>query len=175
MRAKTLPLVGIGMMLVATVAVGYLVSRPALFVGQKSMPVFMGEGITVQRASKGITAIKAERAVKVERAMKAVSQPVTQPKIAAPLPILPPQVSCRILPEYPLSALEQGRQGTALLSVYVGVSGTPERIEIRSSSGVSELDRSALAAVSQWKFAPATQGGRAMASWFELPVRFEIK
>jgi protein TonB len=169
MKAKTVSLVAMGMILVAAIAVSYLISRPALFVSQKSMPVFMGEEVVIHKA---VTAVKAKTVVK---AAKAVSSPMPQPKVATPLPILPPRISYRVLPNYPVSALEQGLEGTAVLSIYVGLSGDPKQVEVKSSSGVAELDQSAATAVSQWKFAPATQGGKAIASWFELPVSFKIK
>jgi TonB family protein len=180
MNIKSLPLISIGMILVAAIAVSYLISRPALFLRESSMPVFMGEEITVvQKGVEGVRgvekAVKAQKAIKAERASRVISQPVPQPKVAAPLPILPPSISHRILPEYPVSALEQGLEGTVLLSIYVGMNGSAKKVEVKNSSGVSELDTSAVKAVSQWKFNPAAQGGKAVASWFEFPVRFEVK
>ena len=147
----------------AAIAVGYLISRPGLFVSQREMPIFMGEEIVIHKTASAV------------KATKVVSTPVPQPKVATPLPIFPPRISYRVLPSYPASALGQGLGGTAILSVYVGLRGDPEKVKVKSSSGVAELDQSAASAVSQWKFAPATQGGKALASWFELPVRFEVK
>jgi TonB family protein len=163
MKTKTIPLVAIGVILMAAIAVSFLISRPGLFVSQREMPIFMGEEIVVH---KTVSAIKAA---------KAISTPMPQPKVATPLPIFPPRISYRVLPDYPTSALEQGLGGTTILSIYVGLRGDSEKVEIKSSSGVAELDRSAATAVSQWKFVPATQGGKAIASWFELPVRFEVR
>ena len=163
MKTKTISLIAVGIILTAAIAVSYLISRPGLFVSQREMPIFMGEEIVVH---KTVSAVKAA---------KAVSTPMPQPKVVTPLLIFPPRISYRVLPNYPASALEQGLGGTAVLSIYVGLRGDPEKIEVKSSSGVAELDQSAATAVSQWKFVPATQGGKAMASWFELPVRFEVK
>jgi TonB family protein len=164
MKTKTLSLISIAAVLTAAVMVSYLMTRPALFVKESSIPIFMGEELIIQKAAeKTVTAVKVQ------------SVPAPVPKVAAPLPILPPRVSYRVLPEYPVSALQQGLQGTAILSIYVGLSGAAERVELKSSSGVAELDRSAVAAVSEWKFNPAIRGGAAIASWFEVPVRFAIK
>lgn len=174
MSARNLSLVAVGIILLAALTVGFLVSRPALWVRNRNIPVFAGEEITV----KAVTAIKSKTALKVERAVKAVkakTMPVLEPKLATPLPIFPPKIFYRVLPEYPVSALEQGLEGTTLLSIYIGAAGKPEKVEIKSSSGVAELDQSAVAAVSEWKFNPASQGGAAIASWFEIPVRFEVK
>ena len=84
-------------------------------------------------------------------------------------------VALKVLPVYPASALEKNLSGTVLLAVYVGMNGQPEKIETRSTSGIAELDEAARTAVAQWKFAPATQGGMALISWFEVPVRFAIR
>jgi len=177
MKTKNISMVAVGTILAAVVVVSYLMARPALFVRESSLPVFMGEEVIIQKSTdKTVKALKGRTAVKAEKAVTAVkAEGIPVPKVAAPLPILPPRVSYRVLPEYPVSALEQGLQGTAVLSIYVGLSGAAEKVEVRSSSGAAELDASALAAVSQWTFDPASQGGAAVASWFELPVRFEIK
>lgn len=178
MRTKTMSLVAVGMILMAAIIVSYLISKPALFVSQKSMPVFMGEEIIIQKTGvRAVKALKEKTAVKADKAVKAMrvaSVPMPQPKVAVPLPILPPSISYRLLPQYPMSALEQGLQGTAILSIYIGSSGAAEMVNVKSSSGVAELDNSAVSAVSKWKFSPASRGGAAVASWFELPVRFEI-
>jgi len=162
-KTKTVSLVAIGIILIAAIAAGYLISRPAWFVSQREMPIFMGEEIVIKRIASTV------------KTTKAVSTPMPQPKVAAPLPILPPKIFYRVLPNYPATALEQGLEGTAILSIYVGLTGDPEKVAIKSSSGVAELDESAVSAVSEWRFYPAAQGGKAVASWFELPVRFEIK
>jgi protein TonB len=80
----------------------------------------------------------------------------------------------QILPPYPPLALEQGLSGTTLLSVFIGVSGVPEKVEVRNSSGVAEFDHAATQAVFKWQFSPATQAGVAVASWLDIPVRFEV-
>jgi protein TonB len=175
MNTKTLSFISAGIILAAALTVGYVISKPAGLVSQREMPVFMGEEVIVNKAVK---ALKGERALKVEKAVKAgkaVSIPATQPKAAAPLPIFPPRISYRVLPQYPVSALEQGLEGTTILSVYVGLTGGAEKVAVKSSSGAVELDKSAVKAVSQWRFDPASQGGAAIASWFELPVRFELE
>lgn len=169
MKTQSLSLIAVGTLLVAAVMVGFLVARPVSIVQPREMPVFMGEELTVQRAIEGLRGQE-----KVKKAARAISDPIPQPKVATPLPLVPPTVSYRVLPEYPVSALEQGLQGTAVLSIYVGPGGAAESVKVTSSSGVAELDNSAVKAVSQWKFSPATQGGAAVASWFEMPVRFQI-
>lgn len=164
MKTKTMSLVTLGIILVAAVAVSYLVSRPMAMEREKVVPVFMGGELTVPN-----------KIVKPISLTKVISAPIPQPEISAPLPIVPPGISYRVLPQYPASALKQGLEGVTVLSVYIGLNGTIQNVGVKSSSGVAELDQSAMAAVSQWKFNPASQGGTALASWFELPVRFTLQ
>ncbi|MEM4204372.1 MAG: energy transducer TonB [Candidatus Methanomethylicaceae archaeon] len=167
------------------VTVGYYLSRPH-FVTTKSIPVFVGEEVTVRKATESTIGVekvfRAEGALKAKKVAfakasmaKGVVAPLPTPKVTAPLPIIPPSVTFKVLPTYPVSALERGLEGTVILSIYVGLNGQPERIETKVSSGVQELDEVAIGAVSQWRFSPATQGGQAIASWYEIPVRFEVK
>lgn len=164
METKTLSLLSLAIILMAALAVGYLISRPAGLVPEKSVPIFMGEEVVVH---KEVTA--------PVRPMKAETSPAPQPKVAMPLPMVPPVATFRLLPEYPAKVLGAGIEGLVLVQAYVGMNGAVERVEVKTSSGNLELDQSAARAVAQWKFAPAIQGGAALASWFEVPVRFSIK
>jgi len=91
------------------------------------------------------------------------------------LPINPPMVISQVLPEYPASALENEIEGVAMVQAYIGINGKVGKTEVKTSSGNSELDASAINAVSKWIFSPATQGSASIASWFEVPVRFSVK
>ena len=95
--------------------------------------------------------------------------------VAAPLPIMPPQVISQVLPEYPLAALEKGVEGVALIEAQITLNGMPQNVLVKSSSGNGELDSAAVIAVTKWRFSPAQQGNAAMNSVFEVPVRFTIK
>lgn len=170
MKTKTMTLVPVMIILVAAIAVSLLVTRQAVWQQAKAQPVFWGEEITVTK-----TVVKAVPQVKPMTKVVAKSVPVPQPKVAVPLPIMPPKVVFRVLPQYPAAALAQGLQGTVLLSMSVGLTGQAGQVMVKSSSGAAELDQAALAAVSQWQFSPATQGNAAITSRFEVPVRFEVK
>lgn len=163
-KAKEIFLTNIALLLAFSVVLsaGYFITRPHP-VARTSAPVFIGEEVVVHKAVKALTITKA------------VSLPQPAPQIAVPLPIIPPAVTYKVLPAYPLAALDKGLTGSVILSVYIGLGGQPEKIETKVSSGVAELDAAAAQAVSQWKFSPALQGGAALASWFEIPVRFEVK
>lgn len=177
MRTKTGVLVGMVFILAAALMVSFSMSRSNVFVQSREMPVFFGEELIVNKVAETSVAMPVSIVVAkplVAKVAKAQVVPAPAPKVAAPFPIFPPKISYQVLPQYSMRALEKGLSGTTLLSVYIGVSGKPEKVAVKSSSGVAELDRSAQAAVSKWIFEPASQGGQAIASWFEVPVRFSI-
>src|SRR5690606_1702398 len=78
-------------------------------------------------------------------------------------------------PEYPRLARRLGEEGTVLLNVYVAADGSPEKIELRASSGSPRLDQAARETVSHWKFVPAREGGRAVGAWIVVPIRFVLQ
>lgn len=127
--------------------------------------VYSETAVVGQQGIKGIEGIKSIGVIEAIQGLK------TAP---LPLPIVPPGVVQKVFPQYPSSALSDSIEGVTLLSVYVGLGGQPEQVQIKVPSGCPELDASAVAAVSQWRFSPATQGGTSLASWYEVPVRFVI-
>ena len=173
MKTKNLSLVSIGFVLLIAVGVSYLVARPLSLVRTKTTPVFMGTEIKANKAVKADRAVKVNRAVRAEKAVKIV--PAPQPKVAPLLPITPPQVLNGGVPVYPEKALEKEEEGKTLLSVLIDAMGKPKEVKVKTSSGFSELDKAAIRAVSNWQFIPAMQGGKSVASWYEVPVRFEVE
>lgn len=156
MKTSSLTIINTTFILLIGLVVGAYLLRPVSIVRTEA-PVFTSEAVQVQPVAK------------------AQAVPAPQPTIAVPMPIMPPKVVFSVLPKYPESAISQGLSGTTLLSVQVGISGKPERVEVKSSSGAAELDQAAVEAVRQWVFSPAVQAGAALASCYELPVRFEVK
>lgn len=78
-------------------------------------------------------------------------------------------------PAYPPRAVELAQQGEALVRVRLEPDGSAAEIVLWRGSGFELLDRAALAAVRGWHFLPATRGGRAVAAWVEIPVRFHLR
>lgn len=78
-------------------------------------------------------------------------------------------------PLYPQEAREKGQQGKVLLRVEVLINGRVGQIEIKKSSGYKLLDRSALTAVKQYRFTPASQDGVPISSWVNIPVDFQLQ
>lgn len=165
MKEKVFGLSNYSMVLaVVSIVVAGLYIVKSLEVAGPAQLVFTDEMIT-------IGAKPAARTVVID---KAIVQTGPQKTIAAPLPIVPPTVISRLLPVYPASVLDKGLSGTVLLSVLIGSDGQAGQIAVKQASGIAELDAAALSAISQWKFQAATQGGAALVSWLEIPVKFEV-
>jgi TonB family protein len=77
-------------------------------------------------------------------------------------------------PAYPREALREGASGTLILLVSVDATGAVGEVQLfGTGSGNAALDRSAIAAARQWRFVPAREHGRAVASRLRVPVTFE--
>lgn len=78
-------------------------------------------------------------------------------------------------PEYPREARRAGWEGTTLLKVHVDRRGESDRITVDRTSGFDLLDDAAVKAVRRWKFHPARNRGKPVASWVKVPVVFKLK
>lgn len=83
-----------------------------------------------------------------------------------------PQVSARVAPVYPEAARRAGIQGTVTVQALVGTDGVVR--DARVVDGIPALDAAALQAVRQWRFEPARAGGKPVAVWVSVPVRFSL-
>ena len=168
-------IVAVDIILIAAIAAGYLAMRTVSFQRTRDLPVFIGQGIEVEKAVKAQPVARTVVRPAIRQAAKPAVKPQPVPEAAQPLPIMPPQVIFRAMPEYPVSALEQGLEGTAVILLQVSLSGQAENISVKSSSGSLELDEAAKASVAKWRFSPATRGGQTLACRFEVPVTFRIE
>lgn len=75
---------------------------------------------------------------------------------------------------YPPRSIELGQQGEVVVRVRLEPDGSAAEIKLWRSSGHGLLDRAALTAVHGWHFMPAMRGGRPIAAWVEIPVRFHL-
>ena len=78
-------------------------------------------------------------------------------------------------PPYPPQSRRIGEEGKTVLRVLVGADGRAQQVELRTSSGSSRLDDSALRTVRGWKFVPAHRGGVAIDSWVLVPIVFRLE
>jgi protein TonB len=78
-------------------------------------------------------------------------------------------------PRYPPISRRIGETGKVMLRVFVSAEGRPEQLELKAGSGSPRLDSAALEAVRRWRFVPARQGERAVASWVLVPIVFKLE
>jgi protein TonB len=87
--------------------------------------------------------------------------------VLAPRPLTMPD------PDYTEQAREAKLQGMCVLKLIVGADGKPREIHVIRSLGMG-LDEKAMAAVSQWTFAPATKDGTAVPVQISVQVVFKL-
>ncbi len=78
-------------------------------------------------------------------------------------------------PPYPVLSKRLGEQGKVVVRVLIGVDGTAQQAEIRTSSGYDRLDQAALTTVLKWRYVPGKRGGVAEAMWFNVPINFVLE
>ena len=78
-------------------------------------------------------------------------------------------------PTYPMLSRRLREEGQVMLRVLVSPDGRPNRIELRTSSGIDRLDQAAQDAVARWRFVPARQGETAVEAWVLVPIVFKLK
>lgn len=78
-------------------------------------------------------------------------------------------------PLYPTMAKRRGYEGVVTLTVLVNVEGKVSELKIKNPSGHLSLDRSALETVKTWLFLPASEGGRPVAMWVDIPIVFQLR
>jgi TonB family protein len=87
--------------------------------------------------------------------------------------VTPPRVIKSPEPKYPEFAEEKHIRGTVMLWLIVNSQGSPEQIKVQRALGHG-LDQSAVDAVSQWKFAPATKDGAPVPVIINVEVNFKM-
>jgi len=88
---------------------------------------------------------------------------------------LPRILATNASPAYPLDAWRKQQQGIVYLLVRVSSSGQAARVSVYRSSGFKSLDAAAEKTIRGWKFQPALQAGKPVASPVVVPVRFRIQ
>jgi protein TonB len=101
------------------------------------------------------------------------------PASPPPAPVVPPNFNAAYLnnpaPAYPQNSRRLGHQGRVILRVLVNAEGNPDKVEVRTSSGFSQLDDAAFEAVKRWRFVPARQADKAVAAWVLVPIIFTLE
>jgi len=78
-------------------------------------------------------------------------------------------------PEYPVSEIRMGHEGTVLLVLQIMPNGRVGAVRIDQSSGYPKLDDAAAREARKWRMKPGTSDGAAMAMWKRVPIKFQLK
>jgi protein TonB len=79
------------------------------------------------------------------------------------------------VPDYPPISRRLGEQGAVVLRVMISPDGRAGEIQLVKGSGYARLDRAAIEAVRDWRFVPASKGGRPVAAWYEWRWEFRLE
>lgn len=78
-------------------------------------------------------------------------------------------------PDYPRRARLRRQEGSVTLRVRIGADGLVQDVGLSRSSGHALLDRAAADTVATWRFEPALQGSRAVASEQTVQIHFRLE
>ncbi len=145
--------------------------------------------VTVRRAGR----VLADSAVRVKRGGRVVVGGMGGPEApyvfvvveaaAAGQPAVPrldsgitaPELVHKVTPAYPPEAKQAGVTGVVVLEAQIGVDGLVEAVRV-TRGAYPRLDDAAVAAVRQWRFAPARgAGGRPVPVLFTVTLRFALQ
>jgi protein TonB len=85
-----------------------------------------------------------------------------------------PRLIRRVEPVYPDTALKIRAQGVVLLEAIITTDGRVEQIRVVRSPNPL-LSESALAAVAQWRYLPATLNGQSVRVFLTVAVEFKLR
>jgi periplasmic protein TonB len=85
-----------------------------------------------------------------------------------------PKVVYKVEPQYTDEAKQAKISGTVLLSIVIDASGNPGNIEVVKGLDPG-LDKNAIAALSQWRFDPATKNDQPVTVQADIEVHYRLK
>lgn len=100
-------------------------------------------------------------------------QDISEGAVVAGDDISPPELLKRVDPIYPEDARQNGIQGVVILNLRTDEEGRVTQVEVLKS--VPELDRAAIEAVKQWRYAPFFRDGKPKPVVFTVTVRFRLQ
>ncbi len=95
--------------------------------------------------------------------------------IEAPALDRQPRLVSHLRPVYPYKARRQGLNGTVVVEVLVSAKGRVAKARVVRATPENVFEDSALKAVRQWRFAPATANGKPVRARVRIPIRFSLE
>jgi TonB family protein len=122
----------------------------------------------------------ADLARKAEAARQGMAEQEARAKPIPPASIIEPPPKFQLAkplstpaPAYPMEAQVAGHEGVVLCRIHIASTGGVERVDVVRPSGFEELDVAAMAAMSQWKYSPMTEDGKAVPTSVMRKFEFE--
>lgn len=81
----------------------------------------------------------------------------------------------KVQPVYPKQARLRRQQARVVLQALILKDGTVDKLEPLESTGDCGFEEAAIAAVKQWRYKPATQGGKPVSVYFTVVVEFALE
>ena len=106
-------------------------------------------------------------------AIGCATSPDVKSSTDVPGQVAPPRLIYKVDPDFPPGLRREGVTGVVAIEATIDRFGRLLNPRVSQSSD-SRLDDSALAAVRQWRFKPATLNGEAVEVLFQVQMRFSI-
>lgn len=128
-------------------------------------------------AANAPTGLQTPQALTAALTAPVAAAPVAAPAAAAKVELPSADADYLNNPKAPYPRLSKtlGEQGRVLLRVLIGVDGSAQKAEIKTSSGFDRLDQSALATALKWRYVPGKRAGVAETMWYIVPFNFVLE
>lgn len=137
-----------------------LQSRPRSFSGKGLIVLFVSLGLM---AGAGFIAFGEDHPATSDQHVYKIGGDVSAPRIIS-----------KIEPEYSDAAKNKKIEGGVLLRVVIDTAGAPRDIRVMRSLD-PDLDANAIAAITEWRFAPAKKDGKAVSCEANIEVNFRLQ
>jgi protein TonB len=167
-RKSSSPLIWI-LVLIALIAFGwYFYNRQATTQPDADLtpPAATSDAMTPADSASAENTAETRRAAERTKAAKVVAKAASRSRVASLID--------QPTPGYPPEAYRAGEEGTVLVLAQVDAMGNAGDVSVVKRSGSRTLDRAAVSEVRKWKFKPAMENGKAVASSVQVPVDYKL-
>lgn len=152
-----------------------VLSQQSVEVERPAEPLPAPAEALVDEGAPVVVAVEEEPALMAMPAAVVSEEPTvaTVPVLVAPEMIDRARAERLLQDAYPMQLQRAGVGGTVWLRLWIDETGLPSDARISRTSGISELDETALEVAPRFSFLPALQDGRRLGTWIQFPVLFE--